>query len=59
MQKNKEKLLKYLKTQHTMYLATNDGKPWSATVFYAVDDKFNFYYIGPPDSRHNQAIKKK
>ena len=51
-------LLDYLRSQHTMYLATYDGKPWVATVFYAVDEKFNFYYIGPPDSRHNKAIKK-
>ena len=55
---NKAKLLSYLKSQHTMYLATFDGKPWVATVFYAVDEKFNFYYIGPPDSRHNKAINK-
>lgn len=41
-----------------MYLATYDGEPWVATVFYAVDERFNFYYIGPPDSRHNKAIKK-
>jgi len=51
-------LLSYLKSQHTMYLATYDGKSWVATVFYAVDEKFNFYYIGPPDSRHNIAINK-
>lgn len=58
MSSEKSKLLKYLKSQHTMYLATYDGRPWVSTVFYAVDEKFNFYCIGPPESRHNKAIKK-
>ena len=55
---NKAKLLNYLKTQHTMYLATYDGKPWTSTVFYAIDNDFNFYFISEPTTRHSKAIYK-
>ena len=55
---NKTKLLNYLKTQHTMYLATYDGKPWTSTVFYAIDNDFNFYFISEPTTRHSKAIYK-
>ncbi len=54
--KNKHALLTYLKSQHTMSLATYYGKPWVCTVFYAIDKEFNIYYIGPSDSRHNKTI---
>ncbi|MBI4226528.1 pyridoxamine 5'-phosphate oxidase family protein, partial [Candidatus Roizmanbacteria bacterium] len=58
MTSDKAKLLNYLKSQHTMYLATYDGKPWTTTVFYAVDDDFNLYFISEPNTRHVKAIKK-
>jgi len=58
MLSNKAKLLSYLKSQHTMYLATYDGKPWTSTVFYAIDKEFNFYFISEPTTRHGKAIKK-
>ena len=58
MLSNKTKLLNYLKSQHTMYLATYDGKPWTSTLFYAIDDEFNFYFISEPTTRHSKAIQK-
>ena len=58
MLSNKTKLLNYLKSQHTMYLATYDGKPWTSTLFYAIADEFNFYFISEPTTRHSKAIQK-
>lgn len=58
MSKNKTKLLSYLKSQHTMSLATFDGKLWICTVFYAIDDKLNFYFISEPNTRHSKGILK-
>ena len=58
MQKNKHLLFNYLKSQHTLYLATYDGKPWTSTVFYAIDNDFNFYFISEPTTRHSKAIHK-
>lgn len=58
MKSNKAKLLSFLKSQHTMYLATYDNKPWVATVFYAIDEDFNFYFISEPTTRHSKALKK-
>lgn len=38
-------------------LATTDGKnPWSATLFYCADDKYNFYYISRMDCFHTKHI---
>ncbi|OGK16705.1 hypothetical protein A2774_00200 [Candidatus Roizmanbacteria bacterium RIFCSPHIGHO2_01_FULL_39_12c] len=58
MQKNKQKLLKYLRSQHTLYLATYDDESWSATVFYAIDDNLNIYFISEPSTKHAKAFKK-
>ena len=58
MLSNKAELFNYLKSQHTLYLATYDGKPWTSTVFYAVDNDFNFYFISEPTTRHSKAIEK-
>lgn len=51
-------LLDYLKSQHALSLATYDGKPWTATVFYAIDNDFNLYFISEPTTKHSKAIKK-
>ncbi|OGK23144.1 hypothetical protein A3A46_01195 [Candidatus Roizmanbacteria bacterium RIFCSPLOWO2_01_FULL_37_13] len=58
MQKNKQLLLNYLKSQHTLYLATYDSRPWTSTVFYAVDNDFTLYFISEPTTRHSEAIQK-
>lgn len=43
-----------------MVLATADteGKPWSATVAFAYDKDYNFYFISAVDSRHAENISK-
>ncbi len=39
-------------------LATADGEPWAAPLFYCVDDQWNFYFISQIHSRHIQHILK-
>lgn len=39
-------------------LATSDGKPWAAPMYYCIDDKYNFYYISQLDSLHTKHILK-
>ncbi len=41
-----------------MVIATSskDAKPWAAPVFYAYDDKFNFYFVSAIDSFHVKNI---
>lgn len=58
MVSSKAELLNYLQSQHTLYLATFDGKPWTSTVFYAIDNDFNLYFISEPTTRHSKAIQK-
>ncbi|MFI5412788.1 MAG: pyridoxamine 5'-phosphate oxidase family protein [Candidatus Micrarchaeales archaeon] len=43
-----------------MVLATSDkmGNPWASPVFFAVDEKYNFYFLSAIDSRHGINIEK-
>lgn len=49
--------------EQNMYisLATcgEDGKPWSAVVFFAYDNDYNLYFLSAIDSRHAENILKK
>ena len=48
-----------IKNNIYLTLATTDGNlPWSAPLFYCVDDKYNFYYISQMDSLHIKHILK-
>lgn len=63
MDKNKQERLNkiaedIIKNNIYLTLATSDGTPWAAPVFYAADDKYNFYYISQMDSLHTQQILK-
>src|SRR5690242_13170575 len=52
----KQQILAYLKTHHTMTLATSAADtPWAATVFYANDD-LRLYFFSSPESRHCQNL---
>jgi len=49
-----EAVLQYMKTHHTVSLATEkDGTPHSATVFY-VSIRFDLYFFSSPTSRHGE-----
>ena len=53
----KEQLVKYLKTQKLMALATDDaGQPCVCIVYYAIDQDLNFYFISQPDTLHCKNI---
>ncbi|OGM89443.1 hypothetical protein A2597_03020 [Candidatus Woesebacteria bacterium RIFOXYD1_FULL_46_19] len=56
--KDKSALLRYLKSQRLMGLATFDKKPWICTIYYAVDKDFCLYFVSSPKSKHCQDIEK-
>lgn len=60
MEDDKKILLDFLKDHHVMSLSTIDseGYPWTCTVYYAVDDDFNFYFLSEPSTQHCENIKK-
>lgn len=37
---------------------TDSGKTWTCSVAFAFDERFNLYFISPPDSRHMKNIEK-
>lgn len=47
-----------IKNNIYLSLATADGEPWVAPVYYCVDDKYNFYFMSQMDSLHTQHILK-
>lgn len=55
---SKQKLLQYLKSHNFMTIATADGKPWVANVYYVVDDGFNLYFLSEPASKHGRDLAK-
>ncbi len=55
--KNKQKLLQYLKSQRLMTLSTYDNRPSVSSVYYAIDDTFNLYFLSEPKSKHCLDIK--
>jgi uncharacterized protein YhbP (UPF0306 family) len=48
----------YLKQHKSMTIATSGGNglPWAASVFYAHDDKLNFYFLSEGKTRHSRDI---
>ena len=52
-------VLKYLNNNKLMALATSwQDKSWSATVFFAYDNKLNLLFYSKEDTRHCQNIEK-
>ncbi|HQF36130.1 MAG TPA: hypothetical protein PLL26_00595 [Candidatus Dojkabacteria bacterium] len=58
LKSNKDMLLEYLKTQKLMSLAVYNQKLWIATVYYYIDDDFNFYIFTSPQTKHAKLIGK-
>ena len=53
-----QKVLKYFKGNRLMALGTSfKDRPWSATVFFAFDEKFNILFFSREDTRHCENIK--
>ncbi len=36
--------------------ASMEGEPWVSPVFYAYDDKYNFYWVSNKDSHHSTLL---
>jgi len=41
----------------TISVASKNGDPWIANLFYVYDKDYNFYWYSPKDSLHSQKIK--
>ncbi len=47
----------YLQEARLMQLATVSAKgPWICTVYYVVDDQYNFYWLSKPSRRHSREV---
>ena len=54
----KKRLLRFLGKNRLMALATsNQNKPWSATVFFAFDRKYNLIFFSRQDTKHCKHIR--
>lgn len=49
-------LFKYLQSQKLMSISTYHKDLWIATVYYAVDKEFNFYFVSKPYRAHCLAL---
>lgn len=57
-EKVRKSVLEYLDRNRLMTLGTTiRNKSWAATVFYALDRKFNLIFYSRPDTKHCQHIK--
>lgn len=59
--KKQDKLKKIAKDiiEKNIYLTlatSGDNTPWSAPLYYCIDDDYNFYYISQMDSLHTKHI---
>ncbi len=41
----------------TISVASKDGDPWIANLYYAYDKDYSFYWYSPKDSLHSQRIR--
>lgn len=53
---NKQKLHEYLKSRDLLMLATEG--PTASTLYYGIDDGFNFYIVTSPISEHAKNFQK-
>lgn len=56
--KDKKELVRFLKSQNLMAVATIDKKPWIATCYYAIDKNLDIFFVSPPSSKHSKDIEK-
>jgi len=55
---NQEKIEKLIKDNlyMTISVATLDGNPWIANLYYAFDSKYNFYWYSSKNTKHSNLI---
>ncbi|MEO8582076.1 MAG: pyridoxamine 5'-phosphate oxidase family protein [Patescibacteria group bacterium] len=52
----KPQLLAFLHDHQIMAISTFYKEPWIASVYYAVDDKLDFYFVSTPGRTHSKQI---
>jgi len=54
----RERLLAFLREHQVLTLAVvvDDGSPYAAALFYAVDEDMRFYVVTDPATRHGRAM---
>ena len=55
---DRKELVRFLKSQNLMALATGGKTPWICSVYYVIDKDLNFYSVSAPDSKHCRDIEK-
>lgn len=56
--KVRDVVVKYLDEARIMQVATCvDNQPWACTVYFAVDNLHNLYWISLPTRRHSEEIR--
>ncbi|MDQ6985779.1 MAG: pyridoxamine 5'-phosphate oxidase family protein [Candidatus Dojkabacteria bacterium] len=58
MEENKQKLYQFLNNQNIFSISTVDenNSPWICTVYCAVDENLNLYFMSPLDTDHSKHI---
>jgi hypothetical protein len=58
MNEMRDRLVAFLRDHQVLTLAVagNDGAPYAAALFYAVDDELNFYVVSDPGTVHGRAM---
>ncbi len=52
-----EKVLKFLRSQKLMVIASREGEEvWVANVYFGVDEKGLIYFISPENNKHSKMI---
>lgn len=58
MQLTKKLIYDFLNVRRQMVLSTYDGHPWIATLYYAIDNELNIYFLSNPDTIHCKQLEK-
>lgn len=48
----------YLKSHFQMVVSTYANYPWTATLYYSVDEEMNIYFLSNPETLHCKQIEK-
>ena len=52
----KDNLLKFLKSQKLLVLASSSQTPWISNLFYGVDENFKIYFVSNEETKHSKQI---
>jgi len=55
---NTEPLLRFLKGQQLLVIASQDEQVWITNLYYGVDNNFKLYFVSNEQTKHSQQILK-